>query len=74
MSSVVRQVFIITGIMMLSLVLFTVLMGDTGRERIWNFIEPTFEKTWETHSFNDGQILSNSYNDFFNNIYEEPSN
>lgn len=54
----VKKVFKIIAIMLLSFILWVIVFGATGRTFMWNAIEPAMQKRWSQTTLNDGKILS----------------
>lgn len=61
-----RNTFLILGTLAASLLLFTLIMGTTGKMAIWHSIEPTFQTNWNMDTLNDGQTMSAQKSKDFN--------
>mgnify|MGYP001255499760 CR=1 FL=1 len=72
MSSFLKNVFVLIGTMMLSLILFALTMGTPGRSAAWSFLEPVFQKQLDRHLFEDqyGEILNQRMSETFNKAVE----
>lgn len=49
-----KNIFVIVGTMVLSLALFMVMFGDTGKKFMWNGIEPVMTGRWVDMTYSDG--------------------
>ena len=50
----VKKVFLIIGTLVASVLLFTAVFGDVGRELIWTNIKGSFESEWQEATRGDG--------------------
>ena len=65
MNNIVKDVFLIIGTLMASLLLFYLAFGDPGRTFMWTGAEPVFQAEWRTATHNDGNTMSAIMNDVF---------
>lgn len=68
MSSVIKNVFSILGIMLISLLLFNLVFGDIGRATMWGGIKPAIEKSWRDNTLNDGRDVYDTITNEFNSV------
>lgn len=68
MSSVVKNVFSILGIMLISLLLFNLVFGARGRATMWGGIKPAIEKNWKDNTLNDGKDVYDAVTNEFNSV------
>lgn len=67
MQSFLKNAFTIVGVMMLSLIIFALTLGDTGRSITWSFMEPVFQSQLDTYLFEDekgeqyNQVLTENF-------------
>jgi hypothetical protein len=66
----IKQVFLIIGAMLVSLLLFISIFSDTSRSMVWSVMEPTFIRLWEEITLNDGRLVSELNNEMFYNLKE----
>lgn len=62
MNTLVKNVFAILATLLVSLLLFTLVLGPTGQNFIWNALQPAFQANWDMDTFQDGRILSTQKN------------
>lgn len=70
MHSFVKNVFIIIGTMMISLVLFFIVFGETGRGVMWGALEPVFQTNWNMNTYNDGALIGTQLTHTFDEAVE----
>lgn len=70
MSKWVKDIFLIIGTLVVSLLLFALMFGDTGKLFIWDSIEPLFQANWKVSTFDDGVLISNKLTETFDNVVE----
>lgn len=68
MSSVLKNVFSILGIMLISLLLFNLVFGNRGRSIMWGGIKPVIEKSWKDNTLNDGKGIYDTLNVEFDTV------
>lgn len=59
-NDMLKNIFTVVIAMMISLVLFIVIFGDTGKGVIWSRIEPVLTGHWDALTFNDGGDLGDA--------------
>ena len=67
---IVVSVFKILAALMLTLILYTVVMGSVGRTIMWSAIEPAIQTQWSMSTMEDGRVFSDLYGDMFDNTKE----
>jgi hypothetical protein len=70
MSTFVKNIFLIAGTMMLSLLIFSVVFGSIGKSFMWHSMEPVFQKGWNKYTMNDGDMLTDNLTKVFDNAKE----
>lgn len=70
MSSFVKQIFLLVGILFLSLVLFSVILGPVSRSFVWNSVEKAYQLNWDRRTQHDGDRVSQVLTDSFNSLQE----
>lgn len=70
MHSVVKNVFIIIGTLVMSLLLFSLVFGDAGRGLIWEGVEPVYQANWRMNTYDDGALIGNQMTSTFNQTVE----
>lgn len=68
MHSIVKDVFIIIGTLMASLLLFYLAFGDPGRNVMWGGAEPVFQEEWNKATSNNGDTMSAIMNKVFDEV------
>lgn len=68
MSSFLKNVFMIVGIMLIALLLFNLTFGARGRSIMWNGIRPAIEKSWKDYTLDDGKKIEDALTDEFNRV------
>jgi hypothetical protein len=72
-SSLVKNVFVILGVMMISTLLFSVVFSGLGRSLIWGAIEPVFQSTWMDNTMQDGSLVDKALTEDFDSLIEVPN-
>lgn len=67
MNTMVKNVFIVVGTMMFSVLVYSVMFGDVGRSFMWSNMEPMFQKNWNRYTMNDGDLLTERMVEVFDN-------
>lgn len=62
--------FVIIGTMAVSLLLFSLMFGDTGRKFMWGSMEPIFQSNWDTYTLKDGEVVGEKITETFDNTTE----
>lgn len=70
MEGLVKQVFLIIGALVASLLLFVIVLGDEGKGVIWANLEPTFQTNWERNTLEDGNLVSERLKTTFDGVVE----
>lgn len=70
MSMFVRNIFIIAGTMMFSLLIFAVMFGHTGKSFMWTNMEPVFQHSWDKYTLTDGKLVNDNINQVYNSAVE----
>lgn len=70
MNSVIKQVFLIIGAMVVSLLLYTLVFGDLGKRAMWTGLEPAFQKNWDRYTYDDGERVGEVLTDIFDSAIE----
>lgn len=65
MQNLVKDVFMIIGTLMASLLLFYLAFGDPGRSFMWTNTEPVFQEEWNKATSDNGDTMSAILNDVF---------
>lgn len=65
MHNLVKDVFVLVGTLMASLLIFYLAFGEPGRQVMWTNIEPVFQDEWNNATFNNGNTTSAIINDVF---------
>lgn len=65
MNHIVKDVFVIIGTLMASLLLFYLAFGDPGRTIMWTGAEPVFQEEWNKATSNNGDTMSAILNNVF---------
>lgn len=66
MQSVIKQVFMIIGAVVMSLLLYMLVFGQAGRTLMWEALEPVYINEWSEATFNEGNQTSEFLTDTFN--------
>lgn len=66
MNDLIKQVFLIVGTMVASLLLYMLVFGDAGRDIVWSAIEPVYINEWDVATFHEGNQTTEHMNDTFN--------
>lgn len=61
MNSMIKEVFSILGMLVLSLVIWGFMFGSVGRTFIWTAMEPACINHWERCTLNDGAEYKDAY-------------
>lgn len=64
--AVIKEVFKILGVMLASLILWNVLMGEPGRESMWSAMKPAYEDSWNRFTFTNGREIDVELTKVFN--------
>lgn len=70
MNTFLKEIFLVIGIMALSMLLFALMFNDAGHRFIWNALEPVFQSHWRMYSLNNGSITGDQLDVIFNNTVE----
>ncbi len=62
----VARVFSVLSALMVSLLVWTLLFGYTGRQIMWNGLRPAFEREWDLHTMNSGELANQEFQELFN--------
>ena len=68
MHSLLKNVFVLLGITLISLMLYNITFGIRGRTVMWSGIKPVVEKTWKEQTLNDGKTIEEALTNEFNSV------
>ena len=65
LTNIIKSVFSIIAVLLVSLVLWAMIFGATGRTIMWQAIEPAMAKHWSECTMKDGKVLSDTFSGVF---------
>lgn len=70
MTTTVKNVFMILGVMLISLLLYRLTFGTEGRLIMWSGVKPSIERTWRTYTLEDGKLIDNALQRDFDTVVD----
>ena len=64
-NEMIKYVFKVIAALLITLILFSMIMGSAGRTFMWRAIEPAVQDQWSKSTMRDGRDMGNVYESLF---------